>query len=212
MTDDREKTSRKRDPAATKERILRAGLVEFGAKGYSGARTAQIAIRAKSNNRMIYHYFGGKEELYLACLDRVYLKIRAEEEKLDLTQLSPTDAIRRLVEFTFDHMQANPDFVRLAGIENTHRGKFVKKLPKVANAAAHLIETIDGVLQRGVDEGVFRHREDAFQLYLSILALSYVHLSNRHTLSITYGRDLSDRDWLTARRNHVRRLILSSLL
>ena len=109
-------------------------------------------------------------------------------------------------------MQANPDFVNLAGIENTHRGKFVKKLPKVANAAAHLIETIDGVLQRGVDEGDFRHREDAFQLYVSILALSYVHLSNRHTLSITYGRDLSDREWLAERRIHACRVILSSLI
>ena len=212
MADETAKTTRKRDPAATKERILRAGLVEFGAKGYSGARTAQIAKRAKSNNRMINHYFGGKEDLYLACLDRVYLKIRAEEQKLELTQLSPPEAIRKLVEFTFDHMQANPDFVNLAGIENTHRGKFVKKLPKVANAAAHLIETIDGVLQRGVDEGAFRHREDAFQLYVSILALSYVHLSNRHTLSITYGRDLSDREWLAERRIHACRVILSSLI
>ena len=209
MAKETEKPKTKRDPAATKERILKAGLAEFGAKGFGGARTAQIAKRAKCNNRMLYHYFGGKQGLYLACLDRVYLKIRQEEQKLDLTALEPIDGIRRLVEFTFDHMQNNPDFVRLAGVENTQQGRFVKMLPQVANAAAHLIETIDLLLKKGVKQKCIRKKLDAFQLYVSILALSYLHLSNRHTLSTTYGRNLSDDIWLRQRREHVCDMVLS---
>ena len=199
----------KRDPAATKERILRAGMAEFGAKGYGSARTATIAKRAKCNIRMLYHYFGSKQDLYLACLDRVYTHIRAEEQKLNLRQLEPLDAIRRLVQFTFDHMRDNPDFVRIAGVENTQGGRFIKKLPLVASAANDLIETIEEILHRGVREKSLRAGIDAFQLYISILSLSYLHLSNRHTLSVTYDRDTLDPSWLAARRSHVCDLILA---
>ncbi len=209
MPSDTEKPPIKRDPAATKERILRAGIAEFGAKGYGGARTAQVAKRAKCNIRMLYHYFGGKQSLYLACLDRVYLKIRGEEQKLELDSVEPLDAIRRLVEFTFDHMRSNPDFVRMAGVENTQRGVFIKKLPHVANAAASLIASIEEILRRGVEARVMREGVDAFQLYISILSLSYLHLSNRFTLSVTYGRDLADREWLDSRRAHVCEMVQS---
>lgn len=203
MPSNTEKPPIKRDAAATKERILRAGIAEFGAKGYGGARTAVVAKRAKCNIRMLYHYFGGKQALYLACLDRVYLKIREEEQTLELKSLEPMEAIRRLVEFTFDHMRSHPDFVRMAGVENTQRGAFIKKLPHVANAAASLIASIEKILSRGVEAGIMREGLDAFQLYISILSLSYLHLSNRYTLSITYGRDLADKAWLDSRRAHV---------
>ena len=111
MTHAEDKPVIRRDAAATKARILKAGLAEFGARGYDGARTVSIAKRAKCNIRMLYHYFGGKEGLYLACLQKVYLHIREEEQKLNLCDLSPVEALEKLVHFTFDHMRKNPDFV-----------------------------------------------------------------------------------------------------
>ncbi|MCR9140019.1 MAG: TetR family transcriptional regulator [Alphaproteobacteria bacterium] len=199
----------KRDPAATKERILKAGLAEFGSKGYGGASMETVVKRAKCNIRMIYHYFGGKQNLYVACLERVYSHIRAEEQKLNLEQLPPVKALEQLVDFTFDHMQNNPDFVKIAVVENMQRGKYIGSVTPVARAAAGLIDTIETILKRGVRQKVLRSGIDAFQLYVSILSLSYLHLSNRHTLSITYGQDLSDPKWLEARRKHVRNMILS---
>ncbi|WP_259403883.1 TetR/AcrR family transcriptional regulator [Microbispora sp. H10949] len=47
----------------TRERILRAAVEEFGAKGYAGARTASIAERAGVNQQLISYYFGGKQGL-----------------------------------------------------------------------------------------------------------------------------------------------------
>lgn len=204
-----EKPKAKRNSAATKERILRAGTAEFGAKGYGGARTTEIARRAKCNIRMLYHYFGDKQALYVACLERVYSQIRAKERNLNLRQLEPVEAIRRLVQFTFDHMRDHPEFVQIAGVENTQRGKFIKKLPPVASAASDLIETIEEILERGARAKILRDDIDAFQLYISILSLSYLHLSNRYTLSLTYDRDVSDPAWLDARSDHVEDLILS---
>ena len=198
----------RRNAAATKARILKAGLAEFAAKGYDGARTVSIAKRAKCNIRMLYHYFGGKEGLYLACLEKVYFHIREEEQKLNLHELPPVEALEKLVHFTFDHMRKNPDFVHLAGAENTMKGKFVKKLPLIAKAANSLIDAIQDILVRGEEECGFRPDVDALQLYLSVLSLSYLHLSNRHTLSATYGQDMTDAAWLDARRSHVMDMII----
>ncbi|MEX3010470.1 hypothetical protein [Hoeflea sp. TYP-13] len=121
----------------------------------------------------------------------------------------PVEAIQRLVEFAFGHMRNNPDFVRIAGVENTQRGKFIKKIQPVANAVVDLIGTIDEFLDRGARAKVLRSDIDAFQLYISILSMSYLHPSNCYTLSATHGRDVGDSDWLDTRRNHVVDLVLS---
>lgn len=201
----------RRDAAATKERILKAGLADFGAKGYGGARTEAIANRAGCNIRMLYHYFGSKEGLYLACLERVYTKIRRSERDLKLLDLSPLEAIRKLVAFTFHHMRDNPDFVQIAVVENLQHGRLLKKLEPLPGAAFDLVRTIETILARGQAEGVFRGNVDAVQLYVSILALSYVHLSNRHTLSFTYGTDLGAPGWLAERERHVSEMVLAYL-
>ena len=127
MSPTEEKPIIRRDAVATKARILKAGLAEFGAKGYGGARTESIAKRAKCNIRMLYHYFGGKEGLYLACLEKVYFHIREEEQKLNLHELPPVEAMTKLVHFTFDHMRKNPNFVHMAGAENTMGGEVCQK-------------------------------------------------------------------------------------
>src|SRR5262245_64723334 len=59
-----------RDPQRTRDRILYAALDEFAAEGFAGARVARIARRARINKRMLYHYFGNKEDLFREILDR----------------------------------------------------------------------------------------------------------------------------------------------
>lgn len=199
----------KRDPTATKRRILAAALSEFGSKGYGGARMAKIATRARCNIRMLYHYYDSKQRLYLACLERVYEHIRKEERALDLLSLPPEEAILELVHFTFDHMRNNQDFVQIAGVENTQKGHFLKRLTPVRSAAFDHIRIVREVIARGQKAKLFRDDIDPIQLYVSILALSYLHLSNRYTLSVTYDTDLGDAGWLESRRDHVSDMVLS---
>lgn len=201
----------KRDAATTREKILQAGLTEFGTRGFGGARTETIANRAKCNIRMLYHYFGSKEGLYLACLERVYAEIRTSERELNLLDSSPIEGITKLVEFTFDHMLNHQDFVRIAIVENMQRSRFLKKLAPLPSAASDLVSTIREILDRGSRQGQFRAGVDAVQLYVSILSLSYLHLSNRYTLSFTYETDLADREWIAQRRVHVTEMVLSYL-
>src|SRR5262249_56032790 len=59
-----------RDPQRTRERILAAALAEFSAKGLAGSRVDAIARRAPVNKRMLYHYFGNKDDLFREIINR----------------------------------------------------------------------------------------------------------------------------------------------
>lgn len=54
-------------PPSTR-RILDAALVEFSEHGYRGARIERIALNARANKQLIYHYFGDKRGLYEAVM------------------------------------------------------------------------------------------------------------------------------------------------
>ena len=86
---------RKRDSALTKESILQAATFEFCRNGLGGARVDAIAARAKANMRLLYHYFGDKNGLYLAALEHVYTEIRAAEQQLNLDSLDPSEGSAR---------------------------------------------------------------------------------------------------------------------
>ncbi|RMS48562.1 TetR family transcriptional regulator, partial [Pseudomonas amygdali pv. photiniae] len=98
---------RKNNPEKTREDILQAAVAEFVAHGLTGARVDAIAERTKTSKRMIYYYFGSKEQLYVEVLEKLYGAIRNTESELNLSELEPVEAIHRVVEFTFDHHDSN---------------------------------------------------------------------------------------------------------
>ncbi|MEA2532746.1 MAG: hypothetical protein QOJ93_557, partial [Actinomycetota bacterium] len=55
--------SRPRDAEATKELLLAAASEEFAEHGLAGARIDRIAERAGANKRLLYRYFGDKEDV-----------------------------------------------------------------------------------------------------------------------------------------------------
>lgn len=201
----------RRDPVTTRERVLRAGIAEFCRKGYDGARMEQIARRSGANVRMIYHYFGSKERLYVATLERVYSEVRSKEIALNLRDHTPIDGMLSLVNFTFNHLLNHPEFIELIRNENLLRGRYLRKSNFVPLATIPLVDTVKDLLERGVKEGVFHRNVDPVQLYISLLSLCYIHLSNRYTLSIMFDRNLADDRWLRRRRKHVGEIILTYL-
>jgi AcrR family transcriptional regulator len=193
---------RKRDPERTRARLLDVATREFADHGFEGARVDRIVRAARVTPRMLYHYFGSKERLYLDVLDAVYAEIRAGERDLDLDAGDPVDAMRRLVGFTFDFFQKNRVFVRITRGENMLGGRYLRRSQMIRDMSQPLIDQIDRLLARGVAEGAFRAGVDALQLYVSIVALSVHHLNNAATLSAVFGRELSDRAWIAERRAH----------
>ena len=205
------KSGARRDPAKNRERILAAALAEFSRHGLGGARVDRIASRARANKRMLYYYFGSKDDLFLAVLEASYAQIRNAERSLHLDHLEPRAALERLVGFTWDYLIAHPEFMTLLNSENLHKGRHVRRSPRVPQLHSPLVETLRGILRRGERGGAFRKGVDPVQLYISIAGEGYFYLSNRYTLSQIFKRDLMTRRALAARARHNVGMIVNAL-
>jgi AcrR family transcriptional regulator len=183
---------RRRDAERTRREILETATSEFADRGYAGARVDEIAARMRTTKRMIYYYFGSKEQLFVAVLERAYSAIRQAEQNVDVDHLEPAAAIRRLAELTFDHHESHPDFIRLVSIENIHRAQHIARSDAIAKLGTPAIDLIAQILERGRAEGVFRRDVDAVDLHMLISSFCVFRVANRHTFAALFGRDLTD--------------------
>jgi AcrR family transcriptional regulator len=202
-----EAPSRSQDPEGTKRNIIEVASREFAENGLSGARIDEIAAKTKSSKRMIYYYFGDKEGLYLRVLEAAYSKVRATEATLNLDDLAPTEALEKLVQFTFDHHNANEDFIRLVMIENIHHGEYLARSRVIQELNVTAIGTIARLYERGVRDGVFRAGLDPVDLHWHISALCFFNVSNRATFSKIFGRDLGSEAALAALKQEIVEMI-----
>jgi AcrR family transcriptional regulator len=200
-----------RDPEGTKAAILAAATREFMEKGFGGARIDAIAAHAKINKRMLYHYFGGKDALYLAVLEHTYGAIRTAEAKLDLAHRDPEEGLRDLVQFTFRYFLEHPEFLSLLGTENLMQAKFLKKSERIVAVNSPLIDELRDVLKRGAEKGVFRADTDPLDVYLTMASMGFFYLSNRWTLSTVFRRDLVAKSEITRWGEHISDVLLSYL-
>ena len=205
------KTPQRRNPTATRQKLLAAARREFAASGLAGARVDEIAARAGVNKQLVYHYFGDKDALYLAVLEWVYEEIRAQERKLNLEGLPPERAIRKLIESSFDHLAAHPDFIVLLNDENRGGARHVRGSRRLEAMHSPLVSMVDTILKQGVRAGTFRRGVNPVHLYISIAGLSYFYFSNTRTLSAIFGTDLGSPAARRARRKHVVDLVLGAL-
>ena len=201
----------RRDPIRNRGRILAAALEEFSRYGLGGARVDRIAARAGANKRMLYYYFGNKEDLFLAVLESRYAHIRRAEQGLHLSDLEPAEGMRRLVAFTWNYYLRHPEFLTLLNSENLHRARHLRRSRQIAAMHSPLVAMLRDLLERGVRRGEFRRGVDPVQLYISIAALGYFYLSNRHTLSTIFERDLLAARSKAERLKHMTELVLGYL-
>ncbi len=200
-----------RDAEATKQRILLASRAEFARHGYSGARISRIARDAKANKRMLYYYVGNKDALYLEALEAGYRDIRTAEMELHLEDLPPLEAIERLVRFTWDYFVANPEFIAMLNTENLHKAKHLKRSTKIGATNSPVVATVARILQKGERAGILRGGIDPLQLYISIASLCYFYLSNQHTLTIVFDKNIKTEKAFAARVDHAVDLVINGL-
>ena len=188
--------------------ILEVATTEFAAKGLSGARIDAIAAATRTSKRMIYYYFGSKEGLYVAVLEEAYRRMRRIEAEQHLEDLAPEAALRRLVEFTFDHHSGNPDYIRLVMTENMERGAYLAQSKTIQELNVPAIQAIARLYQRGVAEGVFRPGLDPIDIHASISALTFFNVSNRHTFGLIFKEDARTAQAVAARRNSITEMVV----
>ncbi len=204
--------SRERNADRTQQAILRAATQEFSSAGLNGARMERIAAVAGVNKRLVYYYFESKELLFLSVLEDTYARIRAAERVLKLENLDPATAVRRLIEFTWHYYIENPEFLTLLNSENLHKARHLQRSSQIQEMNSPLVQLLSDVVERGQKDGLFRGGVDPVQLYISIASLCYFYLSNNHTLSTIFGRDLLAPTALSERLSHMTEVIMGYLL
>lgn len=183
--------------------ILDVATTEFAEKGLSGARIDKIAAATRTSKRMIYYYFGSKEGLYLAVLEESYRRMRSIEAQLDLDELPPEDALRRLVGFTFDHHLGDPGYIRLVMSENMERASYLAQSKIIRELNVPAIGVVEKLYGRGVAAGVFRAGLDPIDIHASISALTFFNVSNQHTFGLIFKGDTHSEPALAARRSSI---------
>jgi AcrR family transcriptional regulator len=202
------RSGRTNDPERTMAGIMAVATQEFAAKGLAGARIDAIADATHTSKRMIYYYYGSKEGLYLAVLEESYRRIRSVENDLHLGDLPPTEALAKLVGFTFDHHHSNQDFIRLVMSENMQRGEYLAQSELIQELNVSVITAITELYERGVRQGEFRAGLDPIDIHASISALTFFNVSNRYTFDLIFQHDGQTPKALAARRQSVVEMVL----
>ena len=192
--------------------LLNSARREFAEKGFALAGIEGIAEPTGLNKKMIYHYFGSKEDLYIAVLEETYLGIRKMEEALPLEDLEPLEAIRELVEATWDYYVANPDFMALVNQENLLGAVYLKKSGIVKRRTSMLLKRVRRILEKGAEQGRIRPGIDALQLNHSIAGLGFYYLNNRFTNTQIYNYDHMTKQALAKRRAFIVDFVLRSIM
>lgn len=200
--------TRTNDPERTMANILEVAMNEFAEKGLAGARIDEIADATHTSKRMIYYYFQSKEGLYLAALEEAYRRVRSTEAELKLDDLDPESALRRLVEFTFDHHAGNEPYIRMVMSENMNRGQFLAQSKSIQALNLKAISAIEKLYARGVEQGIFRSGLDPIDIHASISALSFFNVSNRHTFGLIFKRDYANPTVATLRRASIVEMVV----
>jgi TetR/AcrR family transcriptional regulator len=185
----RARTAAVRDPQKTRERILSAALVEFSAKGLSGARVDNIARRARINKRMLYHYFGNKQALFREVLNR---KMADRATWMEHAPEDPMD----IMPYWFDLIRNDRDWVRLLEWEALERSE--EDIVNVLERTRAFAKAVDRI-KRGQKRGLLSSGLDPRHVVLSTMSMIMFPLAFPQLTRIVTGLSVSDPEFQTER-------------
>jgi AcrR family transcriptional regulator len=160
----------KQEPTAeTRERILDAAELAFSEHGLAGARVAAIATAADANKAMLYYYFGSKEGLYTAVLERAISSVVSMAEAvLVASSAAPDQRLLAFIEGYRDFLGARPTLVRLMAHEILGGGE--RLLPLALTRAPVVLGAFWRTVQEGQALGTVNPELDARAVLPALLA------------------------------------------
>ncbi|HCH9280634.1 TPA: TetR family transcriptional regulator [Salmonella enterica] len=195
-----------------KEKLLLCAVNEFAEYGYEGARVDNIVKAADCSKQTVYHHFGNKENLFIEVLEYTWNDIRQKEKALDVSGLSPAQAIEKIIDFTWDYYIANPWFLNIVHSENQSKGVHYAKLKRLPEINYSHLELMASLLEKGKALNIFKQDIDPLQVNINIAALGGYYLINQHTLGLVYHISMVSPQALEARRKVIKETIMSWLL
>lgn len=188
------KSIRVNNPERTIAEIIKVASQEFASKGYAGVRIEQIAEITLTSKRMIYYYFGGKDGLYQKVLENAYKKIRTLESNLIVRSTRPEDALKELVEYSYDLLQANEEYVQIVMSENLQKGQFVSQNAVIKEMAVPLVNIIADIYRNGIRNGVFKFGLNPVEIHAFIQAMCFFNVSNQHTFGAIFNDKIAEKN------------------
>lgn len=201
----------RRNPEEVQARILAAAISEFSEHSFSGARIERISRQAKTQDRMIYYYFGSKERLYQTVLEHVYKELISAQHDFSWADDDPVEGMRQLVLHSWRYYADHPELVRLLGTENLLRAKYLKKSSRIKSTTIPLTERIEELLEAGQKRGIFRSDADPQSMLMTVMSLGFFYVSNHYTCSRWLGVDLMEEERQEAWGRHICTVILDYL-
>ena len=178
------KAGAKRNPERTKGRLLRAAIRVYSAKGFHGVAVDEIVELAGTNKRMVYHYFGSKQGIYLAALVEVFSRLAQVEIHALEDTAPPDEKLQHLLAANFKFLDENPEFVRLLLWENLAEGRHISRHPELVNKNPFM-DRFRAIIHEGVAQGIFHAPRDIKHLLINIIALCFIYYSNHFSLAIS---------------------------
>ncbi|EJL2164265.1 TetR family transcriptional regulator [Salmonella enterica] len=195
-----------------KEKLLLCAVNEFAEYGYEGARVDNIVKAADCSKQTVYHHFGNKENLFIEVLEYTWNDIRQKEKALDVSGLSPAQAIEKIIDFIWDYYIANPWFLNIVHSENQSKGVHYAKSKRLPEINYSHLELMASLLEKGKALNIFKQDIDPLQVNINIAALGGYYLINQHTLGLVYHISMVSPQALEARRKVIKETIMSWLL
>ncbi|WP_434511241.1 TetR/AcrR family transcriptional regulator [Desulfitobacterium sp. AusDCA] len=194
---------------ASRARILKAATEIFALKGPEGSRVDEIAEKAGINKRMLYHYFGSKEDLYVEVLRTNYHEIFALGKKVFILGDNPRENVTRAVRAYFYFLAQNEEFVRLTSWEALSGGRFIGKvIPQFFD----LVELEFGdIIRHGIQRKFISPDTDIRQVLLSIQALCLAYFNRRELVQPLWQEDMMSENMLETRVQHILNLIFDGI-
>lgn len=194
---------------ASRARILKAATEIFALKGPEGTRVDEIAEKAGINKRMLYHYFGSKEDLYVEVLRNNYDKIFTLSKKAFRLGDNPKENVTRAIRAYFYFLAQNEEFVRLTSWEALSGGRFIGKvIPQFFD----LVELeFGGIIQHAIQWKFIPPDTDIRQVLLSVQALCLAYFNRRELVQPLWQEDMMSESMLEARLQHILSLIFDGI-
>ncbi|MGH7996855.1 MAG: TetR/AcrR family transcriptional regulator [Opitutaceae bacterium] len=197
-----------RNGKPTDARILETATRLFAEKGYHGTSVDEIVDRTGVNKRMVYHYFGSKLALYQRVLAAAYEEVGRYEERGLEGARELGEIAERLVRIGFEFHRDHPEFTSLILWENLNKGRGIRSATTRFSKAPVLARL--RAAQRAAPVGKYRGIDPRF-LYLAMVGLTQIYISNRYTLSQGLGLDLGSPAVLKNATSHVIRFVRAGL-
>lgn len=182
---------RGRNSQRTRAKLLATAESAFVAKGFDGARVDEIAREAQVNKRMIYVFFGSKEQLYVEVLKNAYRRLFSSGRPDFGPDSDPLTQIEQSVRWYFWFLSDNPSFVRLLGWETLRDGRQAGKV--LLELMEEGLGPLQSMIKRGKEQGYFKSDLAVHKIVTICTEMCLGFFSRIKFFEVLWDRDLSDR-------------------